>query len=59
METEDNKAMNLGNSLRNNKTKVKDIFGILKGKLKRDTDELLKEVDNDFEFMASVEFVKK
>lgn len=32
-----------------NKTKVKDIFGILKGKLKRDTDELLKEVDRDFE----------
>ena len=32
-----------------NKTKAKDIFGILKGKLKRDTDELLKEVDKDFE----------
>lgn len=32
-----------------NKTKAKDIFGILKGKLKRDTDELLKEVDRDFE----------
>ncbi len=32
-----------------NKTKVKDIFGILKGKLKRDTDDLLKEVDRDFE----------
>ena len=32
-----------------NKTKVKDIFGILKGKLKRDTDELLEEVDRAFE----------
>ena len=31
------------------KTKVKDIFGILKGKLTRDTDDLLKEVDRDFE----------
>ncbi len=31
------------------KTKAKDIFGILKGKLKRDTDDLLKEVDRDFE----------
>lgn len=29
------------------KTKVKDIFGILKGKLKRDTDEILKEVDRE------------
>mgnify|MGYP001572606249 FL=1 len=32
-----------------NKTKVKDIFGILKGKIKRDTADLLKEVDRDFE----------
>lgn len=32
-----------------NKTKAKDIFGILKGKLKRETDDLLKEVDRDFE----------
>ncbi len=32
-----------------NKTKVKDIFGILKGKLTRDTDDLLREVDRDFE----------
>lgn len=32
-----------------NKTKVRDIFGILKGKLIRDTDDLLKEVDTDFE----------
>jgi len=32
-----------------NKTKAKDIFGILKGKLTRDTDDLLKEVDRDFE----------
>jgi len=32
-----------------NKTKAGDIFGILKGKLKRDTDELLEEVDRDFE----------
>ena len=31
-----------------NKTKVKDIFGIMKGKLKRDTAEVLKEVDRDF-----------
>jgi len=31
-----------------NKTKVKDIFGILKGKIKRDTEDLLKEVDEDF-----------
>ena len=31
-----------------NKTKVKDIFGILKGKIKRDTADLLKEVDEDF-----------
>ncbi len=30
-----------------NKTKVKDIFGLLKGKLKRDTDEVMKEVDKD------------
>jgi len=27
------------------KTKVKDIFGMLKGKLTRDTDEVLREVD--------------
>jgi len=32
-----------------NKTKVRDIFGILKGKLTRDTDDLLKEVDRNFE----------
>ncbi len=32
-----------------NKTKVKDVFGILKGKIKRDTKSLLKEVDRDFE----------
>lgn len=31
-----------------NITKVKDIFGILKGKLKRNTEDLLKEVDEDF-----------
>jgi antitoxin component of MazEF toxin-antitoxin module len=31
------------------KTKVKDIFGLLKGKLKRDSDDLLDEVDRDFE----------
>lgn len=31
------------------KTKAGDIFGILKGKLTRDTDDLLKEVDKDFE----------
>ncbi|MBI2452544.1 AbrB/MazE/SpoVT family DNA-binding domain-containing protein [Candidatus Pacearchaeota archaeon] len=31
-----------------NKTKVKDIFGILKGKIRRGTAELLKEVDEDF-----------
>lgn len=31
-----------------NKTKVRDIFGILKGKLKRDTGEVLREVDLDF-----------
>jgi len=31
-----------------NKTKVKDIFGILKGKIKRDTADLLREVDEDF-----------
>ncbi|MBS3081215.1 hypothetical protein J4221_07125 [Candidatus Pacearchaeota archaeon] len=36
-----------------NKTKVKDIFGILKGKLKRDTDDLLKEVNRDFEKICS------
>lgn len=32
-----------------NKTKSKDIFGILKGEIGRDTDDLLKEVDKDFE----------
>ncbi len=32
-----------------NKTRVKDVFGILKGKIKRDTESLLKEVDRDFE----------
>ncbi|MDP3026366.1 MAG: AbrB/MazE/SpoVT family DNA-binding domain-containing protein [Nanoarchaeota archaeon] len=32
-----------------NKTKAMDIFGILKGKLTRDTGDLLKEVDRDFE----------
>jgi len=32
-----------------NKTKSKDIFGILKGKIKRSTENLLKEVDKDFE----------
>lgn len=31
-----------------NKTKVEDIFGILKGKIKRSTADLLKEVDEDF-----------
>jgi len=31
-----------------NKTRAKDIFGILKGELKRDTDDLLREVDGDF-----------
>ncbi len=31
-----------------NKTKVKDIFGIMKGKLKRDTDEVFREIDKDF-----------
>ena len=29
------------------KTKVKDVFGILKGKLKRNTQELIDEVDKD------------
>lgn len=32
-----------------NKTKSKDIFGILKNKIKRGTDDLLKEVNKDFE----------
>ena len=32
-----------------NKTKAGDIFGILKGKLTKGTDDLLKEVDRDFE----------
>jgi antitoxin component of MazEF toxin-antitoxin module len=31
------------------KTRVKDVFGILKGKLTKSTDDLLKEVDRDFE----------
>ena len=31
------------------KTTAKDIFGILKGKIKKDTDVLLKEVNKDFE----------
>lgn len=31
------------------KTKAKNIFGILKGKIKRDTEVLLNEVDKDFE----------
>lgn len=30
-----------------NKTKVKDVFGILKGKLKKDTRTLMKEVDKE------------
>lgn len=30
-----------------NKTKVKDLFGILKGKLKKNTDKLMQEVDRD------------
>ena len=29
------------------KTRVKDIFGILKGKLTKDTDEMMKEVDKE------------
>ena len=29
------------------KTKVEDIFGILKDKIKKDTDNLLKEVDKE------------
>ncbi len=32
-----------------NKTKVKDIFGLLKNKIKKNTEDLLKEVDKDFE----------
>jgi len=32
-----------------NKTKGKDIFGILKKRIKRNTDDLLNEVDKDFE----------
>jgi len=32
-----------------NKSTARDIFGILKKKLKRDIDDLLKEVDKDFE----------
>ena len=31
------------------KTTAKDIFGILKGRIKKDTDVLLKEVNKDFE----------
>ena len=31
-----------------NVTKVKDIFGILKGKTKKSTAEIMKEVDKDF-----------
>lgn len=31
------------------KTKVKDIFGLARGKLKRNTQEVLDEVDKDFE----------
>jgi len=31
------------------KTKAKDIFGILKGKIKKDTEVLLNEVNKDFE----------
>ena len=31
-----------------NRTKVKDIFGALKSKLKRNTDDILKEVNKDF-----------
>lgn len=30
------------------KTKVKDIFGIMKGKLKRDTQVVMNEIDRDF-----------
>ena len=30
-----------------NKTKVKDVFGILKGKIKKPTDQILKEVDKE------------
>ena len=30
-----------------NKTKVKDLFGILKGKLKKDTDEIMEEIDRE------------
>jgi antitoxin component of MazEF toxin-antitoxin module len=33
----------------NNKSTAGDIFGILKKKLNRDTDDLLKEVNEDFE----------
>jgi len=32
-----------------NKTKAGEIFGILKGKLTRNTDDLLQEADRDFE----------
>ncbi|MFA5856399.1 MAG: AbrB/MazE/SpoVT family DNA-binding domain-containing protein [Candidatus Pacearchaeota archaeon] len=32
-----------------NKTKAKDVFGILKTKMKKNTDDLLKEVDSRFE----------
>jgi len=30
-----------------NKTKVKDVFGILKGKWKKDTDQIMREVDRE------------
>ena len=32
-----------------NKTKAKDIFGVLKNKIKKNTDDLLKKVNMDFE----------
>ena len=32
-----------------NKTKAKEVFGILKGKIKRNTESILKEVNRDFE----------
>ena len=31
-----------------NKTKVKDVFGVMKGRFKKPTDKLLKEVDKEF-----------
>jgi len=36
--------------INSNKMKGKDIFGLLKGKLKRSTEDILKEVDEDFEY---------